>query len=129
VIRVRSVQTFVAAHNQPPAGLSKGDVIVERDNLFNSVPQLGKPAGALVGTDRGTLSVINTKSAVVAGTANFPGGTVSYRGVVRLTGTQPISLRVTGGTGRYSHARGTMTEPGADNDPGNAHNIYRLSLP
>jgi Dirigent-like protein len=129
VIRVKSVQTSVAAHNQPPAALSKGDVVVQRDNLFNVVPQLGKPAGALVGTDRATITVINAKTALISGTATFLGSTLSFKDTIALTGTKPLSIRITGGTGRYRNAKGTMNEPGTDSDPNNARNTYRISLP
>jgi hypothetical protein len=130
VIRVKSVQTFGAAvRNQPPAGPSKGDVIVERDNLFNVSRQLGKPAGTLIGTDRVTITLVTARTATIVGAATLLNGTVSFKGTVRLTDTQPISVRITGGTGRYAHAGGTMTEPGTDSDPSNAHNTYRITLP
>jgi len=53
VIRVKSVETSTrVVHNRPPNGLSRGDVFVQRDNLFSITRQFGKSAGALIGKDR-----------------------------------------------------------------------------
>ena len=129
VIQVKSVQTFArVVHNQPPSALSKGDVLLQRDNLFNITPQLGKTAGALIGKDRATISLISQTKATVAGTTSFPGGTVRFRGTVSFTSTHPAALRIVGGTGRYARATGTVTEPATDSDPHNARNTYRLKL-
>jgi hypothetical protein len=130
VIRVKSVETSSRiAHNQPPSSLSKGDVLVQRDNLFNITPQLGKSAGALIGTDRATITLSSRVTATVAGSTSFPGGTVRFRGTVSFTSTRPAALLIVGGTGRYVHATGTVTEPATDSDPHNARNTYRLKLP
>src|ERR1041384_2597034 len=130
VIRLKSVETSAGfRHNEPPSGLGKGDVLVERDNLFNLARQLGKPAGALIGRDRATATFLSNTKAVVAGTTTFPGGTVAFRGTLSATSTRPVSLKIVGGTGRYAHATGTVTEPATDNDPKNARNTYRITLP
>ncbi len=130
VIRVKSVETSArVVHNQPPSALSRGDVLVQRDNLFNITPQLGKSAGALIGKDRATITLTSRVKATVAGTTTFPGGTVSFKGTVSFTSTRPAALQIVGGTGRYAHATGTVTEPATDSDPHNARNTYRLKLP
>jgi hypothetical protein len=130
VIRVKSVQTSARlVHNQPPNGLSKGDVLVVHDRLFNLVRQFGKPAGALIGSDEGTITLGSGGKATVVGTTTLPGGTVRVKGTVFLTGTGPTSIRVVGGTGRYLRASGSETEPGTDRSPGSATNTYRLTLP
>ena len=130
VIRLKSVETSSRiVRNEPPSRLSKGDVVAERDNLFNVARQLGKPAGALVGTDKATITFVSEAKATVAGSTSFPGGTITFRGKVSFTSTRPVSLRIVGGTGRYAHATGTVTEPATDNDPKNARNTYRITLP
>jgi hypothetical protein len=104
-------------------------VLVQRDNLFNITPQFGKSAGALIGKDQATITFISGVKATVVGSTSFPGGTVRFKGTVLFTSTSPASLGIVGGTGRYAHATGTVTEPATDSDPHNVRNTYRLKLP
>jgi hypothetical protein len=129
------VQTSSAAVDVPPKGMSggkfsPGDSIVIRDRLFNRRPQLGRPAGAKIGTDQSKLTFVTDTAAKVVGSADFPGGTVRFQGRLSIavtTGT--IKFVITGGTGKYVGARGTASEPASDNDPTNATNTYSLILP
>jgi hypothetical protein len=124
VIRVKSVTTSVVTKDVPPKGYSKGDVYVETDALFNVDPQFGKAARAQVGTDRATLTFRSATLVLVVGTAKLPGGTISFRGIVRFNATTAQSVTVVGGTGRYAHARGTVRS-GTQSEP---LNTYRLTL-
>jgi hypothetical protein len=128
VIRVKSVQTVGRiTHNEPPAGLSKGDVILERDKLFNVVRQFGKPAGALVGSDHATITLVTATTATVSGTAVFPDGTITFKGTTHVISAAPTPIPIVGGTGRYKHAHGAISESGGD--PSNARNTYKVTLP
>lgn len=125
VIRVRSVTTsFTVPKDAPPKGFSKGDVLVENDALFNVDRQFGKAARALVGTDRTRLTFQTATTLLVAGVAKLPGGTISFKGNAMFNAKISQTVAVVGGTGRYAHARGTLTS-GAQDQP---LNTYRLNL-
>src|SRR4051794_1598739 len=134
VITVKSVQTgAVVVVDAPPKGIRAGkfsahDVVVERDILFNRVRQLGLRAGAKVGTDQLRATFLNSRTANAVGSATFPGGTVRFQGRIAAEASTS-GLTVTGGTGKYAGARGSVTEPASDSDPKNATNTYHLLLP
>jgi hypothetical protein len=125
-IKVTSVTLTVRPTDRAPAGTSKGDTIVYRNRLVNAVRQFGRPAGAAVGSDRGTMTFTGAHSARYSGTAVLPGGTLTLAGaVVALTGGR-IAVPVSGGTGKFAGARGYVVV-----GPGNkrALNTYTLTLP
>jgi hypothetical protein len=121
-ITVKSVTTSMKHTDKPPKGASKGDRYVFRDKLVNVARQFGKPAGAKVGGDAGTLTLTAKTTAVTSGVATLPGGTIRFGGRI---GTSAVPFSVLGGTGRYAHARGILIV-GNGSSP---LNIYRLSLP
>jgi hypothetical protein len=127
VIRVKSV--LVASQivkDVPPKGASKGDVVTGRDNLLNVTRQFGKPSGARVGVDRVTETILSSTSAIIQGTAHLPDGTIAFKGTGKAnSSTGTLTVPVVGGTGRYAHARGTVT---AGTQATNV-NVYRLTLP
>jgi hypothetical protein len=103
-----------------------GQSIRMSDRLYNLVPQFGKPKGALVGSDSGTVRRTGTISAFFKGVARLPGGTLNVRGPVILG--EPISnLNIAGGTGRFAGARGVVVirEMGT---AGRAANIFHVTL-
>ena len=122
VIRLISDNAVVSANDTPPQGPSAGDVIVTKSTLRNQVAQFGKPRGALVGRDRGKVTLLSPTTARLDGVATLPGGTIVIRGRVRGA-TAPV----TGGTGRFAHARGTLTT--RDLSGTRAVNVYTLTLP
>lgn len=123
VIRLRSVTVAPSIKDLPPTGPSKGDVYGGRFRLLNVVPQLGRKAGAVVGTERSSLTLTSRTAAVIHGVVTLPGGTLVYGGRGRLGSSAPIP--VIRGTGRFAGARGTLTV-GNGNSP---LNTYRLTLP
>jgi hypothetical protein len=130
VIRVKSVQTYGhVVHNVPPASLSKGDVILERDKLVNVVRQFGKPAAALVGTDSATITLLSGNLATLTGVAVFPDGTIKIKATIHLISAVPAPIPIVGGTGRYAHARGFVTESGASAGGTTALNTYKITTP
>jgi hypothetical protein len=97
------------------------------DKLYNLVPQFGKPKGALVGSDSGTLKKTGTISFSFRGVVRLPGGTLAVKGLV-IGGERVSNLDVAGGTGRFAGARGIVVirEMGGQ---GRASNIFHLTLP
>jgi hypothetical protein len=125
VIQVKSVTTGADATDKAPKGPSKGDRFVQRSQLSNVARQFGKPAGAVVGHDIGTIVLRSARAGRATGVATFPGGTIRFQGVVRVTDTGAGSFEVVGGTGRYAKARGTLFV-GTGDAP---LNTYHLRLP
>lgn len=123
VIQVKSVPAGASASDKPPKGVSKGDLLRSRSRLLNVARQFGKPAGARVGSDEARIVVTGARTARVEGVATLPGGTIRFAGAIRLDSNLPIP--VTGGTGRYVHARGTLFVGEGDTPL----NTYHLRLP
>src|SRR6266699_4059500 len=74
-IKVLSILSGIEAKDVEPKGLSAGDRVTMTDRLYNLAPQFGKPNGALVGQDRGTVTVRRDKrSADFRGIARLPRG-------------------------------------------------------
>jgi hypothetical protein len=125
VIRLTSITTSLTPHDVAPAGLSTGDRYVARSRLLNLVAQFGRPKGAVVGGDRGTLTVVSRTAARSVGVATLPGGTISFRGTSRIG--PRLSIPVVGGTGDYAHARGSLVV--SQSRSGTTYNTYTLKLP
>jgi hypothetical protein len=96
------------------------------DKLYNLVPQFGKPKGALVGSDSGTLRKTGTISFSFRGVVRLPGGTLAVKGQV-IGGERVSNLDVAGGTGRFAGARGIVVIRGMGGQ-GRASNIFHLTL-
>jgi hypothetical protein len=122
VITVKSVTTSIKRTDKPPKGPSKGDRYVYRDRLVNVARQFGKPKGATVGGDAGSMTLTSSSTGVASGVATLPGGTIRFAGTLGSSST-PFTVR--GGTGRYAHARGVLLV-GSGSSP---LNIYRLTFP
>jgi hypothetical protein len=123
VIRLKSVSVSESVKDQPPKGLSKGDVYSGRSRLLNVVPQFGKGAGVMVGSDVSTLTLTSRTTGIVSGVAALPGGTLRFKGTGRVGSNDPIP--VVGGTGRFAGVHGTLVS-GSGNSP---LNTYKLTLP
>jgi hypothetical protein len=123
VIRLKSVTVSRSVAERPPDGPSKGDVYSGRFRLLNAVAQFGRNAGAAVGSERSSLTLTSSTTAVVSGVVSLPGGTLVYRGGGRLGSNAPIP--VLRGTGRFAGARGSLIV-GSGTSP---LNTYRLTLP
>ena len=96
------------------------------DKLYNLVPQFGKPKGALVGSDSGTLKQSGHISLSFSGIARLPGGTLNVRGLV-VAGESVTNLNIVGGTGRFAGARGVVVVREMAGK-GRAANIFHLTL-
>jgi Dirigent-like protein len=118
-IKVTSVSVSAKATDVAPKGTSKGDTIAYRDRLLNA-------KGAVVGSDRGTMTFTSAHTATFAGIAVLPGGTVRLAGKVVALPNKSFAIPVAGGTGRYAKARGyVLVGPGEKR----ALNTYTLTVP
>ena len=96
-----------------------------RDTLSNAARQFGKRAGVVVGHDSGIIVRTGAKAGTIKGVATIPGGTIRFQGTISLTSVPGPPLKVTGGTGKYAQATGTLViGPG-----GFPLNTYKLILP
>jgi hypothetical protein len=114
--------------DKAPKGVPNvGDTLRSRSNLRNEVAQFGKPKGALVGSDVATLTFKSLTMGVVKVTAALPGGTLRASGLVLHGGDARGTIRVTGGTGVFAGARGTVSSTLLTRE--RDRNVYRLQLP
>jgi hypothetical protein len=112
--------------DRAPKGPSAGDKIWAKSRLRNEVAQFGRAEGAVVGFDVAVTTLISAARTKFAVNASLPGGKIRSGGTVTDLNQ---NLRVTGGTGAFVGARGTITAVGLDLDGDPALNIYRLRFP
>jgi hypothetical protein len=126
LIRLVSTTTSYSHVDVKPKGASAGDRDTFASRLVNERAQFGKPKGAVVGSDRGTLLYTSDRTATMKAVVKLPGGTVVLGGAVRPVGNNAVVVSVVGGTGVFSGARGTVTilEPTSSKT---AVNVYRLT--
>src|SRR5262245_37911270 len=77
----RTVKTRVLL-DRAPKGASKGDKVWEKSNLRNAVAQLGRPKGALVGSDVAVATLISAARTRLEVTATLPGGKIRAAGTI-----------------------------------------------
>jgi hypothetical protein len=125
-IRVVSVTTLQRSTDTPPRGaINKGDVVRIHDHLLSTDRTFATPPGAVVGTDRETIHLLGKRAGTFTGTSILPGGTLRVSG---RYDARHMTARVTGGTGYYAHATGTLTI-GTKANGVPVPNTYRLQLP
>jgi hypothetical protein len=95
----------VLTDRAPVNEASKGDVIVVESKLRNAVAQFGRPKGAVVGGTTWVFTIRSPASAHLIVRSHLPGGDLRGAGSVRLGAEQ--TFHVTGGTGRFTNARGS----------------------
>jgi len=119
-IRVVSVTlgTKIIVDKAPKGSLSVGDTFWAKSNLRNEQAQFGKPKGALVGNEVAIYAVeslaIGTTLAIgtIKMTTSLPGGTIRSSDRRSSEGWGGTESQVTGGTGVFAGARGTVaSEP------------------
>jgi hypothetical protein len=111
VIRVYSMLAAapVVTDHAPKGKANAGDSVAQKSVLFNAAAQFGKKAGLRVGTDSGTTLFTSAKDAEFHGTARLPGGTLTLDGpITYLAKGTSQSIPVTGGTGRFAGAHGSL---------------------
>jgi hypothetical protein len=126
-IKLTSVTTQITPHDIAPKNkANKGDSINFRDLLLNKQVQFGKKKGKPIAYDIGVLRYTSAKKTTMSVTAIFPGiGTITFKGKFDSDRKNNV-LAITGGTGGFKGAKGTVTiGPGATTAP----NIYRVTVP
>ena len=126
MIRLVSITTSESSVDVPPRKDSTGDRQLFASRLLNARRQLGKPKGAVVGSDRGTLTLTSATSAT-SEDGREASGRHDHGQRAAAGGRQRGRLGRRGeGTGIFAGARGTLTIL-APTDPKTAVNVYRLS--
>jgi hypothetical protein len=100
-IKARSQLDQVQVVDNAPAGDSAGDVVVFTERLF-------APNGKRIGSDAASCVRLFDVTSLCTGTYKLPGGRV----MVQLLQPGPAGTydqAITGGTGRFAGARGTVT--------------------
>jgi hypothetical protein len=122
-----SVTTVAIQHDTSPKGASKGDSIDFKDLLLNRVPQFAKTTGKPVAWDAGTITYKSKTSTAVTCVATFPGiGTITYGGPFDARPDGTTVVPITGGTGAFKGATGTVTIGKGEKS---APNIYLVHVP
>jgi hypothetical protein len=111
----------------PQARLNAGDSVAFKDLLLNRSRQFGKGTGRPVAYDAGMITYTSRTARRLSATATFPGiGTISHSGPVveRKDGTTVVPI--TGGTGGFRGATGTVTIGKGESK---APNTYGVTVP
>ncbi len=127
-IQLTSLTTIVVPHDQAPKGKpNKGDSIDFKDLLTNRTAQFGKKKGKPVAYDAGTLVYTSSTDTKITVVATFPGiGTITYRGPFATQKNGLTVVPISGGTGAFKGATGTVTiGKGSTTAP----NIYVVHVP
>jgi hypothetical protein len=99
-LSLRATEVFHELKDLPPVGITNpGDKLIYTERLTSN--------GKLVGYSYWTLGFNGTDYPLDAVTT-LSGGTLRVHGVMHGL-TPPSSLRITGGTGKYAGARGSLT--------------------
>jgi hypothetical protein len=126
-IELTSLTTIAKPNDLAPKGKpNKGDSISFRDLLINRKPQFGKKKGKPIAYDVGTLTYTSATTTTMTVKAIFPGiGTITYGGNFNSDKKSNV-LPITGATGGFKGAQGTITiGAGATTSP----NTFVVTVP
>ena len=125
---VRVVSTVISKHDRDvaPKGWSAGDSVAFSDKLTNAVAQFGRSKGVRVGSDQGVVRFVKRGVITLTGTATLPDGTIRIKGRISPR-PHGYVVPVSGGTGRYASARGTVKVVNMSKDGSVTLNVYTLS--
>jgi hypothetical protein len=102
-INARSHLDQVHLVDNAPAGDSPGDVLLFTEQLLDS-------RGKRIGSDAASCVRLFDKTSLCTAVYTLPRGTIMVQLLQPgLTGTLTYDQAITGGTGRYADARGTVT--------------------
>jgi hypothetical protein len=127
-IELTSLTTVLVQHETKPKGRPhKGDWIEFKDLLLNRAAQFGKAKGRPVAWDEGEVLYTSATNRSIRVLAIFPGiGSITYTGDFPSPRSVSAVARITGGTGGFRGASGTVTiGPGAASAP----NIFLVTVP
>jgi hypothetical protein len=127
-IRLTSLTTVEVPHETMPKGRPhRGDWIEFKDLLLNRAAQFGKAKGRPVAWDEGEVRYTSATNRAIRVLAIFPGiGTITYTGDFPSPASVSTVARITGGTGGFAGASGTVTiGPGTASAP----NTFVVTVP
>ena len=127
-IQLTSLITQRTDHDLPPKGkLNRGDFVGFKDLLLNRKAQFGKKAGLPVGYDVGTMTSTGGAKTKITVRAVFPKiGTITYSGPFVTRKDRTTVVPITGGTGAFKGATGTVViGAGESKSP----NTYIVTVP
>lgn len=104
-ITIRASSELEQAHvvDNPPTGSSAGDVVIFIEKLVNR-------DGRVIGHDAATCTALFDERALCTGTYTLRRGQLMVQLLQPgLSGTRTYTQAITGGTGRYARATGTVT--------------------
>ncbi len=128
-ITILSVTRVTVPHDSSPKGReNKGDYIEYKALLLTIGPIFGKQKkNQPIGWEAGTQTYTSSTDVRVVGEATFPGqGTIKFKGAMKSLKKGFVSVRIVGGTGKFTGAQGVLLI-----GPGDLKsvNTYRLNLP
>jgi hypothetical protein len=116
------------ARDMPPKNrASVSDVYWYSASLTNREPQFGQRSGAIVGVAYDTVTILPAHAVLVRERSVLPGGKIYSRARVSRALGAARPLDVVGGTGRYTGARGSVSQQVIGRLAVNE--TYRLRLP
>ena len=101
VIKVTSKVDQAKVVDNAPSGDSPGDVLIFTEKLFNA-------SGKQVGTDAASCTRLFDQSSLCTGVYKLRGGQIHVQ-LLQPGPSGTYDQAITGGTGRYASARGTVT--------------------
>jgi hypothetical protein len=128
-IRLVSTETYskTLTDRPPISQVSKGDLVLVESTLRNAVAQFGLAKGAVVGNERAIFKVRSSSQADLVVESDLPRGSLRAEGRIHFGGKQTYA--VTGGLGRFAHARGTGEARALGCHCNRRLKTYRLQLP
>jgi hypothetical protein len=119
-LRLGAQLQHVQGVDNPPSGGSPGDMLVFTERLVNS-------SGRQLGSDAATCVALFDQRWLCTGTYVLARGQVMVQLLQpRLTGTLSYSQAITGGTGRFAGASGTVT---VRQRPAGDRFVFHIRLP
>jgi hypothetical protein len=119
-LRATSQLDHVQGVDNPPSGHSAGDALVFTEKLLNSSHQT-------IGSDAANCTFLFGQQSLCTGVYSLSGGQVMVQlKQPGLTGTRTYTQAITGGTGRYARASGTVT---VNQQSSGDHFTFHIHLP
>jgi hypothetical protein len=119
-LRLRSHLEHVQYIDNPPSGRSAGDTLTFTERLLDST-------GRQVGSDAASCVALFDERSLCTATYILHGGQVMVQLLQpNLTGTLTYTQAITGGTGRFARASGTVT---VHQQPSSDHFAFHIHLP
>ena len=119
-LHMSSQLQHVSQVDNPPVGRSAGDVLVFTEKLLNT-------GGHAIGSDAATCTYLFDRRSFCTGAYILRSGQIMVQLIQpSLSGALRYDQAITGGTGSYAHATGTVS---VDQRPSGDHFTFHIHLP